>query len=232
MAVDRHTRGFVFRRRLVKAVRCNLMLAWLADLRPEMPMALVIRHPLAVARSWLKLGWGTDPDETGSDFAVISSQERLLRDYPVIGEALDVVDPASFLDRMTFLWCIEHFVPLQQFADRPLCTVFYEDLVRDPERHTRRLIEGVHGDLDPETCDVAWRTPSVTDSVRATNRDRASRMVDWKTSFTSAEIDRAHALLAMFGMDHIYGDDGYPTVEADSLTRGRVPVRDGTATGS
>jgi hypothetical protein len=56
--VDVENTGFVFRRRIIKEIRSNLMLRWLAGISPCTPVVLLVRHPLAVAASWLQLGWG------------------------------------------------------------------------------------------------------------------------------------------------------------------------------
>ena len=61
--VDRESRPGVFRRRIIKDIRSNLMLAWLGAIAPRMPIVLLIRHPLSVALSWLKLGWGTEANK-------------------------------------------------------------------------------------------------------------------------------------------------------------------------
>jgi hypothetical protein len=47
----------VYRSRIIKKIRANLMLAWLARIAPMMPIVWIVRHPLAVAASWTQLEW-------------------------------------------------------------------------------------------------------------------------------------------------------------------------------
>ena len=81
-SVDRLHRGFIFRRRIIKGVRTNLMLGWLKALRPSMPLVLIIRNPFAVAASWLRLGWGKVADGSTAVLDVILQHRALREDFP------------------------------------------------------------------------------------------------------------------------------------------------------
>jgi hypothetical protein len=86
--IDKENRGLFYRRRIVKDIRCTLMLGWLRMIAGTPPIVLVVRHPLQVALSWMKLGWGSEALGNKTDFDHIVAQAELLRDYPVIAEAL------------------------------------------------------------------------------------------------------------------------------------------------
>src|SRR5262249_26439154 len=59
---DKYNRATLPRRRLVKEVRSNLLLPWLAANFPETPIVFMLRHPCAVANSERRLSdaWHID----------------------------------------------------------------------------------------------------------------------------------------------------------------------------
>jgi sulfotransferase family protein len=64
--VDKLASGHVFSRRVVKDVRAVGLLKLVAVRHPTTPIVLLVRHPLAIARSIVELGWtpaGMDDDE-------------------------------------------------------------------------------------------------------------------------------------------------------------------------
>jgi hypothetical protein len=128
---DKFNRRRFARRRIVKDIRCNLMLGWLRRVCPGMPIVLVVRHPLGVIRSWSKLGWGTAVGG-GTDVDHILPQERLLDDFPKIEELSKAIDRSNAFESTAFLWCVLHMVPLAQLQDSRALVVRYEDLLSDP----------------------------------------------------------------------------------------------------
>ena len=60
--VDKHNQKCFAKRRLIKDIRLNLALPWLANRYQQTPLVWLLRHPCAVAHSKLKLGWETHLD--------------------------------------------------------------------------------------------------------------------------------------------------------------------------
>jgi hypothetical protein len=58
--IDQYNSWGLTRYRLIKDVRSTLMLKWIRDHFPQMPIVFVVRHPCAVAFSRCKEGWRTD----------------------------------------------------------------------------------------------------------------------------------------------------------------------------
>lgn len=199
-------------RRMIKDVRCNLMLKWLARLQPAMAVVLVIRHPLSVARSWLRLGWGEPGPE--SDFQVISQQPQLLADFPVIPAALDFIDAEDSLQRIVFQWCAFQLVPLTQFQGRGLTLLFYEHLLMDPRQALTDLFERLGQEPDWAQLAGARSTPSRTNFLNTDARALAAQLADWQGTFNHAQVRRTEKILSMFGLDGLYSG-GRPPEGAD-----------------
>ena len=202
-AVDLDNRGLVFRRRLIKEVRCNLMLGWLKSLQPEMSVVLLVRHPLSVARSLIRLGW-EDPGPDG-DFQVMLRQPELLRDFPVIERALRGIDGEDRLQRLVFQWCVFHLVPLAHFSEGGLTVLFYEELLVDPQQALGPLFASLDRSFERDRLAQSLPIPSRTNYLNPGHDPRATdRLKGWQREFTAAQIQRTYEILALFGMDQVY----------------------------
>ena len=79
--VDGANRKVIARKRLVKEIRVNLMLRWIHNNFPDIPVVFLMRNPCAVANSWLTLGWNKKRPSTEPELEAILSQARLLQIY-------------------------------------------------------------------------------------------------------------------------------------------------------
>ncbi|WP_166173394.1 sulfotransferase [Rubrobacter tropicus] len=186
------------RRRLVKDVRANLMLGWMADNFPGMPIVLLVRHPGAVVSSRLALEWRDNLDET-------MEQKELVEDHllPMEAEILASTEP---FERHLFLWCIDNYVPLKQFRPGGLHLCFYENLLLDPETELRRLFGFIGRDFDEGVLRRIGR-PSPT-SRRETRGDHDAE--GWGRGTTGRQLERASEILGLFGLDRVYGEGATP----------------------
>lgn len=194
--VDRFHRTFVARRRIVKDVRANLMLGWLAKNFPETPIVLILRHPCAVAESQTALGWKDILNET-------MQQRDLIQDHlgPMEREILASKD--SF-ERRVFLWCVENYVPLRQIAPGRIHVTFHERLVEDPEPELHRLFDYLGKDFGDDILQKL-KIPSPV------SREQAIGGVDdWRRTVPPESRKRAGEILALFGLDRVYGEGPMP----------------------
>ena len=184
------------RRRLVKDIRANLLLGWLAENFPGMPIVLLMRHPCAVVSSRLALGWRDNLDET-------IAQGDLVEDHllPVEGRIRSARDP---FERHLFLWCIDNHVPLRQFTPGGIHFCFYENLLLDPEPELRRLFAFLGRDFDDGVLDKLER-PSFTS--RRGSRPSAD---GWQSRVGGEQVARAGEVLGLFGLDRVYGPGAAP----------------------
>ena len=184
------------RRRLVKDIRANLLLGWLAENFPGMPIVLLMRHPCAVVSSRIALGWRDNLDET-------MAQADLIEDHllPVEGRIRSARDP---FERHLFLWCIDNYVPLRQFSPGGIHLCFYENLLIDPEPELRRLFTFLGQDFDDRVLDKLER-PSFTSS-----RGSRPSADGWRSRVGGGQVARTGEVLALFGLDRVYGPGATP----------------------
>jgi hypothetical protein len=109
--VDQLASGRVFRRRVVKDVRAVGLLGIVAARHPTTPLVLLVRHPLAVARSVVALGW--TPDGATRDEALVAEVRR---------------------------WAELHAAALEAPAAHRALVIAYEHLVLDPDGTLDRVL--------------------------------------------------------------------------------------------
>lgn len=207
---DRFHRRFLARRRLIKDIRANLLLGWLRANFPSMPMVLLMRHPCAVAASRMALGWQDNLDET-------MRQQELVTDFLCPMEAEIRAAKTPFV-RHVFLWCIDNYVPLMQLSEGEVHLIFYENLITHPERELSPLFAALGTDLDT-TVYQKMKNPSPLSRKIAAH----SSPNDWWRRIDKAELRRAFEILALFGLDRVYGEDPMPDAEASrAMMRSRA----------
>jgi hypothetical protein len=221
---DKYHRTFVARQRLVKAVRANLLLKWMHAHFAGMPIILQLRHPCPVARSIL--GRKRRPPS----FDMFLSQEELMEDYLDPFRAEMEAAETDF-EKLIFRWCIETYVPLQQFRQGEIHLAFYENFCVSPESEIDRLFAFLNKSYDERVFKKLARPSPVT---RATSAIVAGdSLVDsWKGKMSEEQKHRAIEILGLFGLDGIYAENSMPNVGRayEMLAAGPVkkalPVRD------
>jgi hypothetical protein len=187
------------RRPLVKEPHAVLSADWFAE-RLDCDVVVTVRHPLAVASSWKRLGWTFD-------FANLLEQPLLLRDVlgPFLGEVKRIARaPADVVEQAGLLWRIIYTRAADYRADiENLVVVRHEDLARDSAREyaglyallglemsdrARRLIEEMTGAGNP--AEAAAEDPY---SVRLDSKRNLAR---WRERLAPHEVARVQELTA------------------------------------
>lgn len=190
-----HNRRRIASRRIIKEIRATNLMPWIHTRFPELPIVYLLRHPIAVAASWTRLGWRDYLDEFVRQEPLMG---RLAAVRPVIDEIIRVGRP---FERHVLRWCLENVIPLGDLHEGDAHVVFYERLVADPEAELRRLFRFLGKPFDP----------LVLDSV-----DVPSPLSYPGTGVALADADRARALeiVRAFGLDRLYGADEAPRIDA------------------
>jgi hypothetical protein len=194
---DRYNRAFVARRRLIKDIRANLLLGWMRSNFPGMPIVLLLRHPCAVVTSRLALGWKDNLGETMAQLDLV--EDHLLPMEAEINAARDG------FERHLFLWCIDNYVPLRQFARGEIHLVFYENLLMNPEDELRSLFGFLGEDPDDRVYDKLGRPSPLT------RKDAPVRSINgWRTRVSARQLEMAGEILTLFSLDGVYSQEPMP----------------------
>ena len=119
-------------RRVIKAIRANLFLGYLARRWPALRIVLVVRNPLGAVGSQLARtseGWDFHFE---ADFVL--DQPRLVSDW-LEPHLATIREATGAVERAALKWCIENRVPLGELRGRRnVRVVSYDRLVADPRR--------------------------------------------------------------------------------------------------
>ncbi len=204
---ERFNRRFVAHQRLIKEDYANLMLGWLHESFPGMPLVLLLRHPCAVALSFVT-------HEYKGAVMPLLEQQKLMEDF-LHPYADEIRRARDVFERTVFLWCVEALVPLSQLRPGELHVVFFENLVRNPEAEIARLFSHLGKSTDDLRLDLEkLGTPSLT-ARRASSAvwTGADPVESWRSRVSDEQRRRTLEILERFGLDAIYTDASLPRAE-------------------
>lgn len=208
---DWGNRKFITTKRIIKDVRTNLMLKWLHELRPEMSILLLVRHPLSIYNSWKKLEWGIGSEFGVGDFDEIVRQDQLFSDHPLIAENLTRIDRDNYFEQMIFMWCVFYYLPLKEMNPQDYLFVFYENLLLDPENEFKRVFSYLKKPLNFQQISQKVKMPSKTNYNKILFSSPSDALIQsWKKDVSEQEAARAQEILKMFKLDGFYTNEGFP----------------------
>lgn len=204
--VDSQVDSIFPRRRIIKDIRMCLLLRWLHARFPAVPILFMIRHPCAVVASRVKLRWAAD-----GDIAPFLRQEKLREDF--LEPWIPTIENArTEEEKHAVVWCVSNAVPLLQFQDSRLSVVFYEDLANRSNSAIPRIFDVV-GEEYSEAVFRHHSRPSPTATSSSSIVRGRSPTGDWRGELSQARISRILEVVARFGLDSLYSEDGTPRDE-------------------
>ncbi|MEM9413951.1 MAG: sulfotransferase [Planctomycetota bacterium] len=208
--VDAHNTRLYARRRLVKDIRLNLALPWIAQRYPRIPIVWLLRHPCAVAYSKLKLGWDTHLDLFLEDARLMS--EHLSPYRSLLSSASDP------WERHILMWCVETLVPLRMLRDGDVLPTAYEDLCDAPWDTLDRIFTHLVRPYRREAMQRALTRRSATHRVGSAVVTGADPVSSWQRHVTPNQRRRADVLIQAFGLHALYtADDPRPRCAAGDV---------------
>jgi hypothetical protein len=206
-------RALTGRRLVVKEIRSNLMLGWLAstfDLR----VVLLVRHPCATVASQASRGWGTQRKVID----VLLRQPELVQDHLMDDlERLGSAFPDTTAARLAIRWAIETRIALAMAAqDDRILPVAYEDLLLRP----RAELERIFAFLGWAPRDSDWRRVL---SRTGHGPTPAERLGSWKARLAAQESACILAVVRSLGVD-LYDESELPTRSLSAASARRAGV--------
>lgn len=200
---------YAFRRGLsgqvVKFIRANLMLSWLAR-QYAYPTILVVRHPCAVIASRLKL---SSADWSAEKAVGRYRDDKIIAD--LIGDrfGVDLARPMSPAAALACVWCVENVLPLEWAEREKYGVVAYEDLLVNPETEWRRVVDYLGLTVIPGSDLLG--TPSQQSSQEMRERKfTAAHIERWRSQLESNAIDDVAYILEQFGTGMYSIDSAMP----------------------
>ncbi len=201
---DQYNSGFVYNKKLIKAIRVNLLLPWIQARYSDLPIIFVVRNPVLNSVSRLKGNWPA-PLEYFDNMEVRSL-------HPAIDYYVKHRGNLSEWQATVVFWCIENLIALAGIKDRGH-VVSHEELIVSPGPTIKSLFEFASVPIG-EDIDMKYSQPSTMarkGSVLSTSESSIRQRLD------SVELDlrkKSDEILKKFELDGIYGSSGLPVVSA------------------
>ena len=210
--IDQLNRRIICSSRIVKDVRCTLMLGWLRARFPGMRIVYVLRHPCAVAYSRAKLGW----DDIREDYL---GQPDLIEDH-LAPFAAAIRAATTDFERHVFDWCVENYVAFRQLAADDVHLAFYENFCSGSRQELDRLFAFLGRPYDARVDATLARA---TTSAFVAGRPRITAAAGgqkepWQERLSPSEIERAYDIVESFGLHRIFGRGAVPDIAGAQAT--------------
>jgi hypothetical protein len=214
---DRYNTVRLPRRRLVKEVRATNLLPWIVQRYPRTPVVYLLRHPVPTAWSVVALGWPETLEEILTQAPLMEGPLKPLRG--LIEEA--AASPDKF-HRLVLQWCLENYVPIRSLPPDSVHVAFYENMVDDPWGELERLRLYLRR-FGPDAWNVEMASvKNVARPSHSRNRGTSGsgRLERWVEEVPAAQVEKALALVAGFGLDRVYASPTRPLIAPEGLLLG------------
>lgn len=200
----------VYKRRLVKLVRANLLFPWLANRYPDQKHVLLLRHPAAVVLSQVRNGWNL------SSARIVEQAD--LRQMPAIGALSRLGWPTSgFLSNLVF-WAAENRVAIDHALESNTMIMFYERLCLTPTEGLDELSRFLGLSLPTAALErldkVSWSSSADIGSMSVT--EKISR---WKDDLSEEQSAQVAQVLELSGLDDFYSLESKPVATGMEIVR-------------
>ncbi len=201
---------------IVKSIRLNRLLPWIAERFHLRSMIFIIRHPCAVVASRFKPGARLPKDITRYVKVSFPTKEDILNETSEIN-GLD----KGLLNRLKKIktqeellatsWCLDNYIPLSYPKPYPWIVVCYEKLVKDGEKELNHIFNKIGEKHIPRSAFKHLKIPSVvthkSEYKIITNTDE--QLSKWKKSLSERQIENILSIVSDFGLD-FYTEDIEP----------------------
>jgi hypothetical protein len=200
----------IYKRRLVKLVRANLLFPWLVNRYPDQKHVLLLRHPAAVVLSQVRNGWNLSS-------ARIREQADLLQ-MPAINALGSFGWPTSgFLSNLVF-WAAENRIAIDHALESNAMIVFYEHICLSPSKVLNELGRFLGLSLPAAALErldkVSWSSSADIGSMSVS--EKISR---WKVDLSEEQRIQVSRVLESCGLDEFYSLESTPVATGAEIVR-------------
>jgi hypothetical protein len=206
---------------IVKFIRLNRMLPWVAQRFKMRSMILIIRHPCAVVASRFKQGQKLPPGLPIKINPFPTKKDILDEAAKIDGINQGLINRLNKISTLEEIlaasWCLDNFVPLSYKKPYPWTVIFYEKLIKDGEQQIKNLFKEIGEKNIPR---AAFRHLKIPSKVAHKSEHMIVKKADlqlskWKKSLSDKQIQRILSIASAFGFD-FYTEDIEPNY--DNLT--------------
>ena len=193
---------------IVKSVRMNRLLPWVAKRFELRNIFYIIRHPCAVVASQLKTGFTGHQPINPPYINITPNPKNILSEASKIeGLSHNILDKLKKIEKpeeiLAVSWCLDNYVPLSLPKPHPWTMVIYEKLINEGEKEIIRLFNEI-GEKDRSIRAIRFlKKPSKLTQKSELNivKNEDKQLSKWKKSLSEKQIDRILKIVDDFGLD-------------------------------
>ncbi len=175
--------SFFPKRFLIKVIRANMMLGFVAE-QFQPTLIFLMRHPGAVINSMayrVKARWPARAQD-------LLDQEALVEDF-LRPWVMDIERISDEFEALVVWWAVENRVALSQLQGRKYYLIFYEWLSLFPQEELAKLCEGLGlGDVSlPERLIYRYSRMTSKKQRESSEQDVMARLSTWQKELTQEE---------------------------------------------
>ncbi len=201
---------------IIKDIRLNRMLPWIAKRFKLRGVFLIIRHPCAVISSQLKTRFFGNYPPSPPFIEICPNLNNILEEASMINglesDLLNKLKKIKYKEEiLAASWCLDNYVPLSYPKPHPWTMVVYEKLAKEGEKEITHYFNEIGEKKIPALAIKHWRRASmVTIKDEAKNVSQAGvQLSKWKKSLSEKQIERILRVVSNFGFD-FYSNDVEP----------------------
>ncbi|MEP2025004.1 MAG: sulfotransferase domain-containing protein [Reichenbachiella sp.] len=192
---------------IVKFIKGNAVLPWIVNnLKIKYKPIHFLRHPIPVALSQISTF------QYREKFQPLSIPDQK---YPgLIEEHIDFLSKLDTqLTRNVGLWCVHNLPALASQKEQKWVTIYYENLIMDPEPTLRRCFKEWGLSLPQKTLDkVRLRSP--TDRENQLKSDPTQQMNKWQNALSESQKKDVQTVLDYFDIKVYSAFDSEPKIKS------------------
>lgn len=186
---------------LMKCIRANKIVHWIARRFSAKGIYLIIRNPGATIASQIKMGW----------FPKTTEHVRVLRNSLVrlVNRIVELEDKRDSLTRfisslesaeevMAAWWALDYSVPLYYRGKGIYHLVYYEHLVQDPEGEIKKIFNYIGTDVPPRAFEVINKPTSTSSSRQISVEEQLKK---WRRVLDKEKAKKVFYVIERFGLN-------------------------------
>ena len=201
---------------IVKSIRLNRVLPWIANKFRLRSNILLIRHPCSVIVSQLKTGFCGYHSHSLPYNDIFPTKKMILKE----AEKFDVID-SGVLDKLKKIesreeilatsWCLDNIILLSSSKPYKWIIVFYEKLVKEKESETIRILKEIGEEKLTQSMIKGLKRPSMLtlESEKQVINDVQKQLSKWKKTLSEKQIKDILNVVSLFNLD-FYSEDIEP----------------------
>ena len=194
---------------VVKFIRANRILPWIANNFQVKGIFFVIRHPCASIASQLE-AFFRERFPWSKEIVLSSIHEiRELRDNEELIRKIKTIETQEEI--LATIWSIDNFLPLYYQRKINWYPIVYESLVINPKEELRNMFSYINEEV-PEEAYSKIRMPSIM-TVDRTYVGTTKQLVKWKKKLSEKQVKNILKVVHWFGLD-FYTEEPEPDYNA------------------